>query len=400
MRTIPRGRANKGSTLILNALIMTVFAMTAVIVYAAAKSSVTAVVHDAREVEAQAIAEAGLEDAMHSIYMDPSWRTGFIQKTFGAGYYTVTLTTSILTPPFITSTGYSSSLLLTGRAVKTVGAQVEYTAGACPYAVMAAGNGGGAAVTIDGKADAYDIAQTLTPAATDFITGATVRSNKEVTVGGAACPPAHILGDVTYVTAGPAAACVTGTIAATTTTLTVADFPEPATNDNLTGITPSSAYSGGMAQKLDVNAGETVSLSSGTYVFKQMNIASTGILNVYTSSGSVSIYLKNNFNASSGCQINNLSKVPSRLHVYGINGGNHITLNCATPLHAYLEGSQSNFELAQEMYGHFCSDKVEISSATGAVGLLHYDLGGGGLVSHVRYTTGPGGSWSESYVRQ
>jgi len=377
---------------------MTVFAMCAAIVYAAAKSSVTAVVQDAREAQAQAIAEAGLEDAMHGIYLDPLWRTGFTQKPFAGGYYTVTLTTAAL--PFVTSTGYSANLLLKGRAVRTVSALLEFTPGACPYAVMAAGSGGGASLVIDGKVDAYDITTTLTPSATEFTTGASVRSNKSVTVGGAACPPARIFGDVTHVTGGPGASCVTGAITATTTTLTVLDFPEPGTNDNLTGITPSSAYSGGAAQKLDVNAGQTVTLSTGTYVFKQITIAGTGILNVNTSSGSVAVYLKNNFTADPGCQINNISKIPARFHFYGINGGNHVRLNCATPLHAYLEGSQANFELAQELYGHFCSNKVEISSTTGAVGLLHYDLGGGGLVDHVKWTTGPSGSWRESSLRQ
>lgn len=395
MRMIPSGRA--GSTLVLNVLVMTVFAMTSVIVYASAKSQVQAVVHDAREAQAQAIAEAGLEDAMHGIYMNPMWRTGFFQKPFAGGFYTVTLSTS--DPPFIVSTGYSAPLLFTGRAVKTVSAQIEYTAGACPYAVMAAGNGGGG-VVIDGKADAYDITATLTPSATEFTTGATVRSNNSIVVGGAACPPPHILGDVTHVTGGPDPNCVSGSITATTTTLNVADFPEPATNDNLTGINPASAYSGGNAQKLDVNAGQTVTLSTGTYVFKQINIAGTGRLNVDTSSGTVTVYLKNNFNATAGCQVNNLSKIPSRFRFLGINGGNFVRLRCATPLHAYLEGNQANFELAQELYGHFCSNRVEISSATGAVGLLHYDLGGGGLVSHVRWTTGVNGSWRESYLRQ
>lgn len=395
MRIFPSGRA--GSTLVLNVLVMAVFAMTAVVVYASAKSQVQAVVHDAREAQAQAIAEAGLEDAMHGIFLDPLWRAGFIQKPFADGYYTVTLSSA--DPPLIVSTGYSADLMLTGRAVKTVSAQIEYTAGACPYAVMAAGNGGGG-VVIDGKADAYDITTTLTPSATEFTTGATVRSNNSIVVGGEACPPPHVLGDVTHVSGGPDPFCVSGSITQTTTTLNVADFPEPATNDNLTGINPSSAYSGGNAQKLDVNAGQTVTLSTGIFVFKQINIAGTGILNVDTSSGSVTVYLKNNLSATSGCQINNLSKIPNRFRFLGINGGNFVRLKCATPLHAYLEGNQANFELAQEMYGHFCSNRVEISSATGAVGLLHYDLGGGGLVSHVKWTTGVNGSWGESWVRQ
>ncbi len=395
MRTIPSGRA--GSTLVLNVLVMTVFALTAVIVYASAKSQVQAVVHDAREAQAQAIAEAGLEDAMHGVYMNPLWRTGFNQKPFAGGFYTVTLSSA--EPPVIVSTGYSAPLPLTGRAVKTVSALVEFTAGACPYAVMAAGQGGGG-VVIDGKVDAYDITATLTPSATEFTTGATVRSNNSIVVGGEACPPAHVFGDVTYVSSGPDPFCVTGLMTQTTTTLNVADFPEPATNDNLTGITPSSAYSGGMAQKLDVNAGQTVTLDPGTYVFKQINIAAAGKLNVDTSSGSVTVYLKNNLNATAGCEVNNLSKIPNRFRFLGINGGNFVRLRCATPLHAYLEGNQANFELAQEMYGHFCSNRVEISSATGAVGMLHYDLGGGGLVSHVKWTTGVNGSWGESYLRQ
>ena len=83
MRTIPSGRA--GSTLVLNVLVMTVFAMTAVIVYASARSQVHSVVHDARQAQAQAIAEAGLEDAMHGVYLNPLWRGGFNQKAFAGG---------------------------------------------------------------------------------------------------------------------------------------------------------------------------------------------------------------------------------------------------------------------------------------------------------------------------
>lgn len=392
MRTFPGGR--DGSTLVLNVLIMAVFAMTAVIVYASARSQVHAVVHDAREAQAQAIAEAGLEDAMHGVYMNPLWRTGFNQKAFAGGYYTVSLSTD--DPPYILSTGYSAPLLLTGRAVKTVGAKVQFTAGSCPYAVMA-----DKAIEIEGSVDAYDITTTLTPSATQFTTGANVRSNNNISVTGVACPPAHVWGDVIGQGSVPAGSCVTGSVSLTTVTLPLANFDCPtceAVNDNLTGINPSSAYNNG-AQALMVNAGQTVTLSSGTFFFKKITI--NGILNVNTSSGSAAIYVKNNFFTGSACQFNNTSKIPARVHFYSTNPGNVVKLNCTTPFHAYLEGSQAQFNLAQELYGHFCADSVEISSnTTDGYGRVHYDLGGGGLVDHVSWTTGVNGSWTENYTRQ
>jgi len=389
MTSLARSRA--GSTLVLNVLVMTVFAMTAVIVYASAKSQVTTVVRDARETQAQAIAEAGLEDALHGIYLNPTWRTGFTQKPFAGGFYTVTLTTA--DPPFIVSTGYSSALLLAGRSVKTVSALVEYSAGACPYAVMAH-----KALEIEGRVDAYDITTTLTPSATQFTTGANVRSNNGVSVTGVACPPAHVYGDIIAQGSVPSGACATGTVSLSTITLPLAPVSSPGSNDNLTGVSPSSALGNGNPPTLTIAANTTVTLSSGTYFFNNLDIKSNGILNVQTSSGAVAIYLNNQFKTAGGCQINNLSKIPARLHFYSTSPGNTVVLNCVTPFHAYLEGSQAQFRLAQELYGHFCADSVKISSdTTDGYGRVHYDLGGGGLIDHVKYSAG---TWTESYARQ
>jgi Tfp pilus assembly protein PilX len=57
-------------------------------------------------VEALAIAEAGLNDAFSELRTDSSWTTGFTDKAFNGGSYTVTVTGSLpnLT---ITSTGTS-----------------------------------------------------------------------------------------------------------------------------------------------------------------------------------------------------------------------------------------------------------------------------------------------------
>ena len=377
--------------MVLNAIIMVVFSMMAVIVYAGAKSMVGEVVYNQRSAQALAIAEAGLEDALHSVYQNSTWTTGFTDKSFAGGKYTVTVTTDV--PPSITATGYSAALLLRGAAVRTIVARAEFTTGACPYAVLA-----DKALDVEGRVDAYDLTVSSTP--TSFITGANVRSNNGVSVSGVACPPAHIYGDVMSIGASPSASCVTGSVVTTTTVMSIISDSCGScetVNDDLTGITPSSAYNNG-AQSLTVGAGNTVTLSSGTYFFKKITI--NGILNVNTSSGTAAIYVKNNFTTGSSCQFNNTSKIPARVHFYSTNSGNIVTLNCTTPFHGYLEGSQSKFILAQELYGHFCADSVQISSnSTAGYGRIHYDLGGG-VLSHVGWTTGAAGSWAESYKRQ
>lgn len=392
MKKFPPRNSN-GTTLVLNLIVMAVFAMMAVIVYSGAKAMAGEVVYNERSAQALAIAEAGVEDALHSLYQNSTWTAGFVNKPFAGGSYTVTVTTD--TPPIITSTGYSASLAFKGPAVRTISVVAKFIAGACPYAVLA-----DKALAVEGRVDAYDATISLTPSATSFITGAGIRSNNNVSVTGAACPPAHIMGDVIAQGSAPSASCVAGAVNITTVTFPVPTFNCPTcstVNDNLTGVNPLSAYNSG-AQALTVNAGQTVTLSSGTFYFKKITI--NGTLNVDTSSGAASIFVKNNFTTGSSCQMNNLSKIPARVHFYSDNPGNIVTLNCTTPFHAYLEGSQSKFILAQELYGHFCADSVTISSNTTAgYGRVHYDLGGG-VVSHVAWTTGPGGSWTESYKRQ
>ena len=56
---------------------------------------------------ALATAEAGLNDAFYEIRADPNWTTGFTDKAFNGGSYTVTVTGS-LPNRTITSTGTSS----------------------------------------------------------------------------------------------------------------------------------------------------------------------------------------------------------------------------------------------------------------------------------------------------
>lgn len=378
----------------MNFLVMTVFAMTAVIVYGAAKSQVRAVVHDAREGQAQAIAESGFEDALHGLYLNPQWRAGYTAKPFAGGFYTVTLTTAA--PPVIAATGYSSSLLLLGRAVKTVTATaVIISSGAPAKAVIANG------LSVAGTVDAYDPNVSLTPSSASFTSGALIWSNGAIDTNGAACPPVHVFGDASYLTTAPGAACVSGAVVQSTYTIPLTSVPCGScqtANNNLAGISPPSAYNAA-AMKLTVSSGEVVTLSTGTYFFTQVFINGTGILNVDTSSGHVKIFYNNKWQESSSCAVNNLSKIPSRLLISDIAVNSHkVDLSCPAPLHAYMEGGTTHFTLhpPTELYGHIIANEVTIKAGA----KLHFDLGAGLTVTRVAWKTGADGSWAESYRRQ
>jgi hypothetical protein len=360
----PQGR--RGSALTLNLFLISLFAMMAVVLYAGVKAQVKTATFDEKQSQAQAIAEAGLEDALHELYLNDSWRAGFYKKAFADGYYTVTLTTA--TPPAITSTGYSKSMIIVGPAVHTIVTSSVFTPNACAYAVLS-----DRTLSIQGTVDSYD----ATVSSTVFGSSATVWSNAGVTAS--PCPPVHIFGDA-YGSSAPSASCLTGSPISTTTALSLPTVSCP---------------SCGSCPHLNIASGQTVTITSGTYCYGRIDLS--GTLNVDTTSGTAEIYLQDNVTTHSGCQINNLSQIPSRLHMADIASGLGHTMgfNCSTPLHAYVEGRQAQFTLSQTMYGHFCASSVTISSATGAVGILHYDENGG-AVTHVATV----GGWSQNYTRQ
>jgi hypothetical protein len=386
-----RARAgSSGSTLVLNVFVMAVFAMMAVIVYKSAKSMVGEAVYYERSAQALSIAEAGIEDALHSLYSTATWRTGFTNKSFAGGYYTVTVTSDSATTLLVMSSGYSPSFLYLGRAVKTVSLDVLFVSSTNPTNAAVSSN-----LTVNGVVNAYDPRISLTPAF--FTDGGTVWANT-VACGASG----HIYSDVLYHSGTPPA-CVntpTDTVLSTTTLVT---FSIPACNaacmslaqignakvaGYLTGAWP--------AQTLHLTSAQTLTISSGTYYLKQLII--DGTLNVDTTSGTVNIFYTNKFQANAGCQINNLSLVPSRLVIADTSGGHTVSLQCSTPLHAYLESDTNNFDVmsGQVVYGHFsgANSIIELGAT------LHVDLSGAVPATHLTWSTGPSGSWTESYKRQ
>jgi hypothetical protein len=401
MRNRSLGRS--GSTLVLNLLVMTVFAMTSVIVYAAAKSQVKAVVNDARTVQARGLAEAGLEDALHALYLDPTWRSGFTAKSLAGGAYTVTVTSPSATTLLVTSVGFSSPLLLLGPAVKNVSATVVFVSSSNPSNAVRSGD-----LLVNGTVNSYDPRISLTPAA--FTDGGTIWANS-VTAAGCSSGSPRIFSNVLVLNTGtsPTANCVhtpPNTISSTTTLVSIpiqscnaaCQTAALVRNLNINTINPVTLPYSSSNNTLTVKAGDTVAMSSGTYYFKSVSVK--GTLNVNTNAGPVKIFFTNSFTSDGSCAIWNESQIPSRLQIIDAagSGAHTFTLQCPVALHAYIETIVAHLTLktGQVVYGHFSG----ISSDIDAGATLHHDLSAGVAVSHVGWATGPSGTWAESYKRK
>ena len=104
--------------MVMSLITVTVLSLLAVTIYRVTRSQVRESVYQMRLAQAHAIAEAGLEDALHMLYQNPNWRVGFKNKSFAGGRCTVTLSAD--NPPWVLSTGYSQTIYSFGPAVKTV----------------------------------------------------------------------------------------------------------------------------------------------------------------------------------------------------------------------------------------------------------------------------------------
>jgi type II secretory pathway pseudopilin PulG len=60
----------------------------------------------AGSVQAQALAEAGLHDALAHLRQDPGWTAGYVDQPFGPGSYTVVVNGSTVTSTGVTAQGF------------------------------------------------------------------------------------------------------------------------------------------------------------------------------------------------------------------------------------------------------------------------------------------------------
>ena len=119
-------KRNKGSVILIAVFAIALLATLVIGILQMNTEEIQLMVNHINSAEAQAIAEAGLNDAFSELRDDSSWTTGFTDKSFSGGTYTVTVSGTL---PNLTleSTGTSGkSFVSRVEADVTVGENSPY----------------------------------------------------------------------------------------------------------------------------------------------------------------------------------------------------------------------------------------------------------------------------------
>ncbi len=371
---------SRGSGIVMCLVSVVVLSALSITSYRLTQAAVKESLYQRRGMEAQAIAEAGMEDALYQLYLNSGWRTGFSQKPFFGGYYTVTLSTD--NPPWITSKGYSAAIARFGRASRTIRLQSRINFGSG----SSWGEFAQSVYSVAGTVDAYDSA--INPQPSSFSNGANVWSNGEVRTSGRGI---RIFGNVSYRTgAAPDPQNISGAIFQSTysISLPVRDGSAYITNnDNATGLTPSSVYNAA-TKNVDIRRGRSATIRTGNYYFNNVDVK--GTLNIDASSGPVVIYLAGDWIRANGDVINP-TYLPSNFAIYG-QAATLLDFSSPTALYAVVEAPLANVNINQIFYGRVIGNNVDVANRAA----VHHDLqfGGGLQATHVDWQPG---SWSVGY---
>lgn len=378
---------NRGAGLTLALLSVLVMALMGAAVYALTRALARESVYVKRSAQAQAIAEAGVEDAMLQLLLNRNWRTGFTNKPFAGGSYTVTLSTD-LTNPWVFSTGYSVPIpSLRGPAVRTVTARAILTAGFANYSKSS--------FTVSGIVDSYDYRVNADPKT--FGSQAEVWSDSNVVTSGGTT---RIFGNVKYIWP-PAPGLVSGTVIQATNTKNIAILdgsPYLAANDNATCCNPQTIYDAA-TMKILVPTATNATIAPGVYYFKGMDIF--GRLRADTDKNndlSVTIYLEGNLNVSSNDKnkgLENKDKKPALFLINGQGGYSFVFAALKNPLHALIHAPEDHIRNDQEIYGKILGKSVNITTNA----KLHFDISNFSP-EEAKGTRWVSGSWALSYDRQ
>lgn len=403
----------RGGTLPVALLCVLVFAFLAATSVALMRAQVRETLYEARLAQAHAIAEAGIEEALNKLTLAPSWRDGWVERPFGGGAYTVTLSTDAA--PWVESTGYAAAIPGLGRPARTIRAQAVFD-GFYNFA--------DSTFTVTWQTTAFDSAVDYSPTcASNKMTSNGCRSGDHVWANTAVVTTPgdiRIHGDATYATATstpPAASTVSGEVrlAASSVTVPVEDgTPYVAVNDN--GRLPASAYDSS-TKRLHVTSTMTVTLSSGVYHLR--GISSSGTINVSLGDPSeeLAIYLdgdlwvggaRGRIASNNGCGGNGGGCRAYNVHVYGQEAGGTVWLGgfeqtAKNENETYLDVFCPRHEvtLNQRLLGRLVGRSVRVQNPYGGGNkypVFFFDLQFGFASSDgVRWARG---SWSEDYGRQ
>jgi hypothetical protein len=348
----------EGFALVLSLVSMIVFILLGTAVYKITRTLVYESLFQKRVVQSQSIAEAGMEDALYQLHLDPNTRTGFT-KNFAGGSYTVSYSAD--TPPWVTSVGRSVPIHLFGTPHTTIRALAQIVSSSSSTACTSYS---ATAATFNGLMNAYDSSVSTSPSTFGF--GGHFCSNTSMSVANTG--GITVNANVSYFSgSAPPASRVGGTVTKTTFTWTLPAYDDGSAyvNSNNNASISSSRYTAS-TKSLSIPAGITVTISSGVYYFNAMSIL--GTLKADTSTGTVVIYANSNLSLPSGGAIINTSGIPSRLLI-APQGARTITLQSTTPLYALLYGRSATLTVSQTLFGNIIASRVTISSSR----VFHFD---------------------------
>jgi len=104
---------NNGSVFLMTVFVIALLAALAMGILQINTEEIQLIQNQTGAAEALATAEAGLNDAFYELRSDSGWTTGFTDKAFNNGSYTVTVAASDSSDVLITSTGTSSQGFIT-----------------------------------------------------------------------------------------------------------------------------------------------------------------------------------------------------------------------------------------------------------------------------------------------
>lgn len=328
-----------------------------------------------RSAQAQAIAEAGLEDALNRLALNSSWKTGYSQKLFAGGYYDVTVSTDQM--PWVISTGYSSAIPKFGRVSRSVGAQALfdgfYNYAASSYTVL------WATTAFDSLVDPTPTCRATSMNASGCRFGDHVHANDAIETSGSSI---RINGDATYANefaTAPAQSTIAGRIIlGDTTVVDVEDATVAAQiNDVNSGrISPWSAYSPTTKALSVTTATGNVSLSSGTYYFSEIYVSSRTLtisMGGVNSGHVANIYVASSvFVSPQGSIVSNCGSCRrANVHIFA-QGGGTITISGysdvgsnANTTYLDIHAPTSPVILRQRMLGRLIGKTVRIENPYG-----------------------------------
>ena len=105
-----RSRVPSGSVLIIVVFIVALMSAVLIGILEVNTEEVQLMQNHVYVAQAKAVAEAGLNDALAELRADPTWDTGFSDKSFDGGTYTVVAGGSTLTATGVTSQGFVARL--------------------------------------------------------------------------------------------------------------------------------------------------------------------------------------------------------------------------------------------------------------------------------------------------